>query len=41
MAKKLIFGMLVFCLALPGPSRAANIKLGFINSITGPEENGN
>ena len=25
------------CLALPGLSQAANVKLGFINSITGPE----
>jgi branched-chain amino acid transport system substrate-binding protein len=37
MVKKMIFVLLVFCLALPGPSQAANIKLGFINSITGPE----
>jgi len=37
MVKKLIFALLAFCLALPGTSHAANIKLGFINSITGPE----
>ncbi|MDR3630208.1 MAG: ABC transporter substrate-binding protein [Desulfocapsaceae bacterium] len=29
--------MLTLCLSLPGISRAANVKLGFINSITGPE----
>ena len=29
--------MLALCLALPGLSLAANVKIGFINSITGPE----
>jgi len=28
---------LTLCLAIPGVSRAADVKLGFINSITGPE----
>ncbi|HYA87375.1 MAG TPA: ABC transporter substrate-binding protein [Nitrospirota bacterium] len=37
MTKKLIFALLIFCLTLPGTSHATNIKLGFINSITGPE----
>ena len=29
--------MVALCLALPGLSLAANVKIGFINSITGPE----
>ena len=29
--------MLTLYLAMPGISKAANVKLGFINSITGPE----
>ncbi len=37
MFKKMIFAALAVCLALPGLSQAANLKLGFINSITGPE----
>ena len=37
MTKKLLVAALSLCLALPGLSQAANVKLGFINSITGPE----
>src|SRR5512147_3164249 len=37
MTKRLLVAALSLCLALPGLSQAANVKLGFINSITGPE----
>ena len=38
MTKKTVMAaILTLCLALPGVSRASNVKLGFINSITGPE----
>ncbi len=37
MIKKMIFALLIICFSLPRPSQAATIKLGFINSITGPE----
>jgi branched-chain amino acid transport system substrate-binding protein len=37
MTKRVLVTALSLCLALPGLSRAANVKLGFINSITGPE----
>ncbi len=38
MTKKTVLAvMLTLCLAMPGISKAANVKLGFINSITGPE----
>jgi len=37
MNKRIIGVFLVLCLAFPGFSRAAEVKIGFINSITGPE----
>ena len=37
MTKRVLVAALSLCLALPGLSQAANVKLGFINSITGPE----
>jgi branched-chain amino acid transport system substrate-binding protein len=37
MTKRVFVAVLSLCLVLPGLSRAANVKLGFINSITGPE----
>jgi branched-chain amino acid transport system substrate-binding protein len=37
MTKRILVAALSLCLALPGFARAANVKLGFINSITGPE----
>ncbi len=35
--KRLLFALLAVVLSVPGVSRAATVKLGFINSITGPE----
>ena len=35
--KNAMAAVLTLCLAIPGVSRAADVKLGFINSITGPE----
>ncbi len=35
--KRFLFAVLAVVLSLPGTSRAATVKLGFINSITGPE----
>jgi branched-chain amino acid transport system substrate-binding protein len=35
--KNALAAVLALCLLFPGISRAANVKLGFINSITGPE----
>ena len=37
MTKRVLAAALSLCLALPGFAEAANVKLGFINSITGPE----
>jgi branched-chain amino acid transport system substrate-binding protein len=37
MTKRVLVTALSLCLTLPGLSQAANVKLGFINSITGPE----
>jgi branched-chain amino acid transport system substrate-binding protein len=37
MTKRIMVAALSLCLVLPGFARAANVKLGFINSITGPE----
>src|ERR1039457_326792 len=37
MTKKILFFMLALCLALPGLSIAAKIKIGFVNSITGQD----
>lgn len=36
MRRGIVFA-LAFCMALPGLSQAATVKIGFINSITGPE----
>ena len=35
--KRMMAVMAAFCLMLPGISKAADVKIGFINSITGPE----
>lgn len=37
MSKKIVLLLLTLCLLFPGLSRAANVRIGFINSITGPE----
>jgi branched-chain amino acid transport system substrate-binding protein len=37
MFKKIVIAATVLALAIPGVSQAAKVKLGFINSITGPE----
>ena len=37
MANRIIGILLAFCLAIPGLSLAANVKIGVINSMTGPE----
>ena len=37
MTRRVIALALTLCLALPGLAPAANVKIGFINSITGPE----
>src|ERR1035437_3916118 len=37
MYKKIAVTALVMGLALPGVSQAAKVKIGFVNSITGPE----
>jgi len=37
MTRRVMVAVLSLCLALPGFARAANVKIGFINSITGPE----
>ena len=37
MFRKIAVAALVVGLAVPGVSQAAKVKIGFINSITGPE----
>src|SRR5262245_28492732 len=37
MVKRVIGILLAVCLAVPGISLAANVKIGVINSMTGPE----
>ena len=37
MTSRIIGVLLAVCLALPGLSLAANVKIGVINSVTGPE----
>ncbi len=37
MTKRVVTLLLSICLAMPGLARAASVKIGFINSITGPE----
>ncbi|HEX9024666.1 MAG TPA: ABC transporter substrate-binding protein, partial [Geobacteraceae bacterium] len=37
MIKRIMLLLLLLCLALPGPAPAANVRIGVINSMTGPE----